>query len=95
MIAEARLTCGVTIALNSGPPHQVAFVFQQKKPFLDLREGILGIWDNSCLTIHGVDYKYNHWHLLEKESSLYKYMSSLIDSDYQSPLEAMQGFFQQ
>lgn len=92
MIAEARLPNGIAIALNNSPK-SIAFSFQGRKPFLDLRQGILGIWDNQALTIHGTDYANNKWHSIEEDSALWKYFKDLIASDYQNPLEGMNMFF--
>lgn len=94
MQAQAQLPNGIAIALNNSPK-SVAFSFLGRKPFLDLRKGILGIWDNKGFTIHGVEYAHNRWHELVEDSPLWNYVKDLVISDYQNPLENMEAFFRQ
>lgn len=92
MIAEARLRSGIAVALNTSP-HSVAFNFQPQKAFLDIRCGLTATWDKVCMTMDGVNYAYNQWHVLEKGTPFYEYIFDLIDKDYVNPLEQMSGFF--
>ena len=56
------------------PPHL--------KTYVDIREGLTAIWDKTLVKINEKEYDYNQWHKIEKESELFKYFKSLIDSDY-------------
>lgn len=85
MIAEAQLGNGIAVALNNSP-FQIAFVRQARNALVDDREGIRAIWDNKGLSINGVEFKFNYWYSLEKDSNLFKYWKSLIISDYQEPM---------
>lgn len=94
MIAEARLPNGIAVALNNSPK-SVAFTFQGQNAFLDLRQGVLAIWDRKALNLDGTEHAHNKWHVLEEDSVLWKYFKDLIASDYVNPLEGMGAFFRQ
>ena len=73
----------------------VAFNFSGRKAYLDLRQGVLVIWDNKGLTIQAEEYTLNRWHTLIEDSPLWNYVKDLIISDYKNPIENMEAFFRQ
>ena len=44
------------------------------------------------MTMDGVNYAHNQWHVLEKGTPFYEYIFDLIDKDYVNPLEQMSRF---
>ena len=71
----------IVVALDNSS--SIAFVRPpQLKTYIDLREGLTAIWDKSLVKIGEIEYHYNSWHSLPKDSDLFKYFKSLLESDH-------------
>jgi len=81
MIVQEHLpSMGVTVALaKDGDVSRIAFERDARHPmFVDVRGEITGVWDKKCVTIDGMDYSSNTWHVLTKETPLWKYFNKVL-----------------